>query len=84
MLFTVGHSTHSKKDFTTLLKSANIDVLVDVRSHPCSRWPQFQKESLEIWVPEAGFEYVWMPELGGWSERELKYLETLAAFRPKK
>jgi uncharacterized protein (DUF488 family) len=78
MLYSVGHSTHSKEDFTVLLKSANIDILVDVRSHPGSRWPQFQKEELEVWVPNAGFEYMWMPELGGWSERYLRYSEEMA------
>src|ERR1700690_1191251 len=78
MLFTVGHSTHSKENFTTLLRSSNINILVDVRSHPGSRWSQFQKEELEVWIPEVNFEYIWMPGLGGWSKRELKYSEEMA------
>lgn len=77
MLFTVGHSIHSKECFVALLKSANIDILVDVRSHPGSKWSWFQKEELELWVPHVGFKYVWMPELGGWSDRYLTYSEEM-------
>jgi uncharacterized protein (DUF488 family) len=56
MLYTIGHSTLSEADFLALL--GPIDVLVDVRSHPSSKWPQHRKESLERSLPSVGKEYV--------------------------
>ncbi len=80
MLYTIGHSTHSKEDFTTLLRSASIDILVDVRSHPGSRWPQFQQEELEIWIPDADIVYKWLPELGGWTDKHIEFTEKMSSF----
>jgi len=70
-LFSFGHSTLSREDASRILTDAGVRVLVDVRSHPGSKWPQFQKESLELWAPEDGMRYEWWPELGGWDKRHL-------------
>jgi len=66
-IFTVGHSNHSLEVFIGLLKSDNIDVLVDVRSKPFSRFsPQFNKEGLEKAVKASGIKYLFLgKELGG-------------------
>jgi len=66
-MFTVGHSNHSLEVFINLLKSHKIDVLVDVRSKPSSRFsPQFNKEGLEKAVKASGIKYLFMgKELGG-------------------
>jgi len=66
-LFTVGHSNHSLETFIDLLKSHKIDVLVDVRSKPFSRFsPQFNKEGLEKAVKASGIKYLFLgKELGG-------------------
>lgn len=37
-LFTLGHSNHSRERFEELLRDAEVDVLVDVRSWPHSRY----------------------------------------------
>lgn len=66
-IFTVGHSKLEKEAFLALV--SGLDVLVDVRSHPSSKWPLFVKESLETVLPAAGIQYLWEPDLGGWSER---------------
>ncbi len=65
-LFTVGHGTLAADALTSLLDGARIHLVADVRSFPGSRKnPQFGREEMERWVPESGFEYVWMRELGG-------------------
>ena len=66
-IFTVGHSNHWLEVFINLLKSHKIDVLVDVRSKPFSRFsPQFNKEGLEKAVRASGIKYLFLgKELGG-------------------
>lgn len=65
-VYTLGHSTHPKEEFISLLRKYQIELLVDVRSLPGSRYvPQFDKEKMEAWLPENGIKYLHMPELGG-------------------
>ncbi|HQZ33055.1 MAG TPA: DUF488 domain-containing protein [Ilumatobacteraceae bacterium] len=65
-LCTVGHGTLSQDAFTDLLLAAGLYDLVDIRSFPGSRRnPQFGRESMELWVPEAGIAYTWLRDLGG-------------------
>src|SRR5687768_7546083 len=65
-LLTVGHGTLAADDLATLLREAGVERLIDVRSYPGSRRnPQFAREAMEQWVPEARIEYVWQPALGG-------------------
>ena len=65
-IWTIGHGTLPAEDFARLLHDADIELLVDVRSFPGSRHnPQFGREEMERWVPEAGIAYRWMRELGG-------------------
>jgi len=65
MIYSIGHSTLSIEDFVAL-SGRQYDTLLDVRSHPTSRWSQFYKENLEQWMPQHGYNYEWWPELGGW------------------
>lgn len=65
-LFTIGHGTASSEELSTLLQGAGIDMVVDVRSVPGSRrHPQFGRDQLEQWMPDAGLAYRWEPDLGG-------------------
>lgn len=65
-IWTIGHSTRSLEEFLHLLKTFDIQLLMDVRSYPGSRkFPQFNKENMEISLPENGFEYQHMRDLGG-------------------
>jgi len=66
-LFTVGHSNHSEEKFLDLLHQHEIEVLVDVRSRPYSRYnPQFNERELKRAVEGAGIRYLFMgEELGG-------------------
>ncbi len=65
-IFTVGHSTRTEQELLALLGDANVQTLADVRAIPSSRRnPQYNRASLNRWLPAAGIEYVHLPELGG-------------------
>ena len=65
-VYTIGHSTRTFDDLVAALKAHNIRTLVDIRSFPMSRrMPHFNRESLEVELPQQGITYVWMKELGG-------------------
>jgi uncharacterized protein (DUF488 family) len=70
-LFSVGHSTHTAQQFARILHNAEVNLLVDVRSHPTSRWEQHRKENYERWLPRFGVTYLWLPELGGWTSKHM-------------
>jgi len=64
-IYTIGHSVHSLEGFLTLLKGHEIDYLCDVRSHPYSRNPQFNRENLARDLKAAGIGYLFLgAELG--------------------
>lgn len=67
MIFTIGHSRHVMEHFLALLQAHGIEELVDVRSHPRSRWAaQFGQASLERSLVEAGIRYTYLGgALGG-------------------
>ena len=85
-VFTIGHSNLSREEFDALLRRHGIEVLVDVRSYPRSKFcPHFNKESLRDHSEETGVEYHYFPELGGHrfvgegkDRRELSYEECIA------
>jgi uncharacterized protein (DUF488 family) len=66
-LYTIGHSTLEMDDFLRLLKENYIQVLIDVRSQPYSRFnPQYNRESFKHAMAYANIEYVFAGEyLGG-------------------
>ena len=65
-IWTVGHSNHSFERFVEIVKSHGIERILDVRRFPASRkWPHFNAVYLGSRLPEAGIDYVGMPELGG-------------------
>ncbi len=66
-LYTIGHSNHSLEKFIGLLEENSIDLLVDVRSAPYSRYnAQFNKEALQNALPQRWIEYAYAGKfLGG-------------------
>lgn len=66
-IWTVGHSNHDFDAFVELLRGQEIDVVVDVRSFPYSRFaPQFNQDELRQGLLDAGFRYLFLGEqLGG-------------------
>jgi uncharacterized protein (DUF488 family) len=66
VVWTIGHSTHSFDEFIALLKSFEIELVIDIRSLPGSRrFPHFNKEYLEVKLPENSIHYLHLRELGG-------------------
>lgn len=65
-LWTVGHSTRTAAEFTSILLANQIAALVDVRSFPASRrYPHFNKAALSVTLAASGVEYLHVSELGG-------------------
>ena len=65
-LYTIGHSTRTLNELIEALRAHDIRTLVDIRAFPASRrLPHFNRESLEVTLPEAGIAYVWKKEMGG-------------------
>lgn len=63
---TFGHGTLSQQDFIRIVTKAGIERIVDIRSFPGSRRnPQFGREAMETWLPEADLGYTWIRDLGG-------------------
>ena len=66
IIWTIGHSTHSFKEFIDMLKSFQIECVVDIRSFPGSRrYPHFNKETLEVSLPKNNIKYCHFRDLGG-------------------
>lgn len=67
VVYTVGHSNHGADDFLRLLHLQDIELLVDVRSSPYSRYvPQANRETLARAMESAGIAYLWRGDrLGG-------------------
>jgi uncharacterized protein (DUF488 family) len=74
-VWTVGHSNHSWEAFQALLASERIETLIDVRSHPYSRFaPHFNREPLAASLEAAGVAYYFQGEaLGGRPEDPAHY-----------
>jgi uncharacterized protein (DUF488 family) len=66
VIWTIGHSTRTLEEFIAMLQSFQIELVADIRSYPGSkRFPQFNKEALELSLPEKGINYIHLRELGG-------------------
>jgi uncharacterized protein (DUF488 family) len=76
-LWTVGHSNQSFEAFHQLLLGAGIDVLIDVRSYPYSRFaPHFNREELAESLRGRGIRYGYLgEELGGRPAKDEHYDE---------
>jgi uncharacterized protein (DUF488 family) len=65
-LWTVGHSNRPLDELIGMLRANGVELLVDIRSVPKSRYnPQFNRESLPGPLAQGGIRYAHMPGLGG-------------------
>jgi uncharacterized protein (DUF488 family) len=76
-LYTIGHSSHTAEHFLALLQQHRIQVLVDTRSAPYSRYtPQFDREALHDSIIAAGMKYLFLGDIvGGRPKDEAHYDE---------
>ncbi len=66
MIYTVGHSTRSREELVEILKGFGVEILLDIRKIPYSRYnPQFNKETMIREIPVTGIVYEHVDELGG-------------------
>jgi uncharacterized protein (DUF488 family) len=65
-IWTIGHSNRSSEEFTKLLQSHGIELLVDIRTVPRSRHnPQYNRDSLPATLATQQIAYLHIPGLGG-------------------
>ena len=65
-IYTVGHSNISTSQFINLLRPFNIEVIVDVRSNPFSKYAtQFNKDQIHRFLPANNIRYLYMGDLLG-------------------
>ena len=65
-LWTIGHSNRPLEEFMAMLRGHGVEVLVDVRTVPRSRYnPQFDRDALPGELAARGIEYRHQPGLGG-------------------
>ncbi len=66
VIFTIGTSTRTREEFLALLREHTIQIAVDVRSFPTSRFPHFIKDHLQRTLESEGVDYHYLGrELGG-------------------
>jgi uncharacterized protein (DUF488 family) len=66
-IYTIGYGNRPIADFMALLRHYAIDLLVDTRSVPYSRFrPDYRKQAFQAHLQAAGFEYRYLGDvLGG-------------------
>jgi uncharacterized protein (DUF488 family) len=74
-VLTIGHFNHTVERFLSLLNAHAIQVVVDARSQPYSKYAtQFDHEALKLALQDAGIRYLYLGrELGGRPEGEEFY-----------
>ena len=74
-VLTIGHSNHTVEHFLSLLKPHAVQVVVDARSQPYSKYAtQFDHEALKLALQDAGIRYLYLGrELGGRPEGDEFY-----------
>jgi uncharacterized protein (DUF488 family) len=64
-IYTIGHSNHDEHAFLHLLGLFGVGLVADVRSHPYSRFSQFNREFLDALLRRYGLGYLFLGrELG--------------------
>ena len=82
MLSTIGYEGAQPGDFLQTLKSAGVDLIIDIRDRAQSRRPGFSKSALEGSLSDAGIGYVHYRELGDPKEgREAARAKDMVKFR---
>jgi len=66
-IFSIGHSNHPIEKFMSMLKQNEIELVVDTRSQPYSKFaPHFSSGSMEAFLKKEGIDYLFLgKELGG-------------------
>jgi uncharacterized protein (DUF488 family) len=81
-IYSIGHSTHSRERFHSLLEQAGVNAIADVRSSPYSRFqPHFTQAELKVWLKNVEISYVFLgKELGGRPENTALFRNGVADY----
>lgn len=70
-IYTIGHSVHEISYFISLLKKYDIDLVLDVRSTPFSKYaPQFNKEVLRETLGDNNIQYTFLGDSFGARQKD--------------
>ncbi|MDI6723116.1 MAG: DUF488 domain-containing protein [Methanobacterium sp.] len=74
MIYTIGHSNITQESFIELLKSFEIQLVVDVRSSPYSKFvPHFNRDNIKKTLKENNIDYTFMGNYVGGKPKDEKY-----------
>lgn len=63
VIYTIGHSSHSREYFIELLRSFHIQTVIDIRSVPYSKFvPHFNKEMIKQYLQSNGLYCIYMAQ----------------------
>ncbi len=65
-IYSIGHSNRHIEEFINLLKEYGIEIVIDVRRFPTSKYAAYKKENLAELLKKNGIEYIHLEKLGGY------------------
>ena len=76
MIYTIGHSNMTQESFIEILKSFKIEILVDVRSSPYSKFvSHFNREDIKRILIKKDIRYIFLGDYIGGKPRDKKYYQ---------
>jgi len=73
-LYTLGHSRHAIETFIALVHDHNVDLIVDVRGQPYSRFnPQYNREQFKKSLANRQVDYIWFGDRLSGRPKDPKY-----------
>lgn len=81
-IYTIGHSNLDFSTFLSVLSKNRVEVIVDVRKIPRSRYEHFNYEYLKNELPKAGIEYIHAVKLGGFRKKVFERSPNIAIKSP--
>lgn len=79
MIFTIGHSATPRDQFAETLKLFRVSHIVDIRTHPTSKWYHFNQDPMAEWLGDLGVSYLWVPALSGWRRKHTRNVAMVRA-----
>ena len=74
MIYTIGHSNIIMESFIEVLKLFELQIVVDVRSSPYSKYvPHFNRENINKTLKENKIRYLFLGNYLGGKPKEVKY-----------
>lgn len=74
MIYTIGHSNITQESFIEILKLFKIQLVIDVRSTPYSKYvPHFNRENFDKSLTENDINYIFLGNYIGGKPKDEKY-----------